>query len=466
MTAKNQPDRLAALRTIIPAILALTLIGALPNWVEIARAAGYYDSAEARYQDEILGSDGTGDAPGSACAAATGDFEATCDTLKLESAAAVDPGSTPEERAAAEAALAASILSISPRAAQSAASNAITQVFSGPSSAISRQVGAQMARRRDGASGFSVAGVRIDEQRLNDGEMHFFDDSAAGADLDGRLGAFLNGVGGFGEHDATSEVIGFDYSNGGLVAGIDYQFSDQFLAGVSFNWITSDTDFDGGLGGVDKDTVGGSVYSTLESGDLHIDTILNYSSSDSDLTRRVTVGGVPSTATANYDSDEVFFSIGGGYDLSQGDLTLGPVLRFDTVKIWVDGYNEVGSAANMAYNPFELLSFTSNLGGEASYSISTDLGVFKPEIRILWVREFENDSQVLASSYVGGGPGSVITTVLPSPDRNFMRLGGGFTLEMTNGVSAWFDYETLLGFEDITSHQFSVGGRIEFSGGP
>ena len=36
------------------------------------------------------------------------------------------------------------------------------------------------------------------------------------------------------------------------------------------------------------------------------------------------------------------------------------------------------------------------------------------------------------------------------------------TMELKTGLQIYVDYESLLGFENISSHQFAAGGRFEF----
>ena len=109
-----------------------------------------------------------------------------------------------------------------------------------------------------------------------------------------------------------------------------------------------------------------------------------------------------------------------------------------------------------------MTSLTTDLGAEASYDISTSSGVITPRIAAYWVHEYQNDSQVLGGTVIAGGGGTPFTTVLISPDRNYMRLGVGATIELKTGLQIYADYESLLGFENISSHQFAAGGRFEF----
>ena len=135
----------------------------------------------------------------------------------------------------------------------------------------------------------------------------------------------------------------------------------------------------------------------------------------------------------------------------------------DLVKVWMDGYSESGGAAgqNAQYDAFDVTSFTTDVGAAASYDLAVASGVLTTSIAGYWVHEYQNDSQVLGGSVIGGA-GTPFITVLDSPDRNYMRLNVGATLQLKTGLQIYADYESLLGFDNISSHQFAAGGRFEF----
>ena len=48
------------------------------------------------------------------------------------------------------------------------------------------------------------------------------------------------------------------------------------------------------------------------------------------------------------------------------------------------------------------------------------------------------------------------------PDRDYGELGLGVSSVFKGGGQVFFSYDTLIGFENLTSHLFTLGGRIEF----
>ena len=60
----------------------------------------------------------------------------------------------------------------------------------------------------------------------------------------GPLGVFVNGLGQFGSRDLTSSENGYSFNNAGFIAGADYRFTPQLIAGGAFGYTLSNTNFD------------------------------------------------------------------------------------------------------------------------------------------------------------------------------------------------------------------------------
>lgn len=75
-----------------------------------------------------------------------------------------------------------------------------------------------------------------------------------------RLGIFINGIGAFGERDATTVSPGpgpafvfagepgFDYDTGGILAGADYRFTDAFILGAAVGYGVTKADIENNAG--------------------------------------------------------------------------------------------------------------------------------------------------------------------------------------------------------------------------
>jgi len=48
------------------------------------------------------------------------------------------------------------------------------------------------------------------------------------------------------------------------------------------------------------------------------------------------------------------------------------------------------------------------------------------------------------------------------PDHDYFEVGLGVAAVFRNGAQAFVNYNTVLGFSDLTEHVVTVGGRLEF----
>ncbi|MGH8613859.1 MAG: autotransporter outer membrane beta-barrel domain-containing protein, partial [Gammaproteobacteria bacterium] len=316
----------------------------------------------------------------------------------------------------------------------------------------------------DPASGSAVAGLSPSFERGGAAG----DGSSA---LPGRFGAFVNGIYNFGDVDSTFDQVGFDYDGGGVTAGADYRFTDDLIAGVGFNYIHSAADFDGDGGDLDSDSYNGLVYGTYYLPDgVYVDGIATFGGINYDSTRNIRyrldtepTGGVNTQATAESNGWQYSVSGGLGYNYALGEVTLNPYARASYVNLDVDGFTEQGGDGwAMRFEDQEVESVTTTLGAQLSHSISTTFGVLLPYVQGEWHHEFEDDGRDIIVRFVGSGGNLPFNTVTEGPDRNYFTVGAGVSGTFAHGITGFFNYDALLGYDDIDSHLFTVGARMEF----
>ncbi len=294
-----------------------------------------------------------------------------------------------------------------------------------------------------------------------------------------RLGAFLNGSGGFGEVDARGEADEYEVWGGGVQAGVDYRLSDSFVAGFGFGWNRQNSEFDEiaaangsgfntGGGEVESDSYTPSLYASFFSGPFHVDGIVTYTYLDYEYDRPIVLldeAVFLASAKGDTDANQVGFSLSGGYEFAFDALGVGPIAGIDYRQTWIDGYSESQvQAFPLKYDDQDITSLVSSLGAEASYAISTGFGVIVPHLRATWEHEFENDARNIdARLFLNSNPvNDVLISRTDSPDRDYGRLGAGVSAGFAHGISAFIDYDTVLALSDVEHHRFTAGGRIEF----
>jgi uncharacterized protein with beta-barrel porin domain len=296
-----------------------------------------------------------------------------------------------------------------------------------------------------------------------------------GSLLSKRLGTFINGVGGFGDINGTTQENAADFYNAGVVLGADYRITDHFLAGLAFGYshIGADyqTNIDVAGGSTDADIYNLSLFSTYDIEDFYVDGSFTYGWSNYDVSRRVVVlknnqnssGGANRTATSNPNGDQYSAGLGLGYNFHRAALNMSPVVRVNYFHGQIDSYSEQGAdGLNLAVDNQNFESLQSSLGGQISYAFSQSFGVITPQASFSWNHEFMNDSRNITARYSADPNFIPLNAVTNSPDRDFVILGAGVSSVLQGGVQLLFNYQTLLGYDRVTSHGFTGGVRLEF----
>ncbi|MEA2080171.1 MAG: autotransporter outer membrane beta-barrel domain-containing protein [Pseudomonadota bacterium] len=344
----------------------------------------------------------------------------------------------------------------------------------------------RLVELRRNVRGFSLAGLDFPgrAQTLAADTLDFYPGTgqrggAAGADgPGGKLGAFINGSYSTGDRDDTVWTNEFDFDTYGVTGGVDYRFTDNLVLGVAVSYHDVDADFDTkptvSGGSVDADGWGGFLYGTWYSDRFYIDGLAGYTKTDYDTKRRIVIPNnnpdnplqsINETAKGSPDSDDYALSAGAGYRLGKGALSYGPYARVTYYEVDIDDYREKGAEAsglNLNVDSQDWESLTSVLGAQLSYAFSQSFGVLVPQGQVGWVHEFENDSERFSAIYVDDPNQNQLVAETNDPDRDYFELGLGVSAVFKRGTQAFVYYDTVLGFDDVTDHIFTVGGRMEF----
>lgn len=351
------------------------------------------------------------------------------------------------------------------------------------------QINAQnSASARAAGAGVAVSLGRLERIRLADratpvtgamlaGNSLLATASGGGASADltaGPFGGFFNYEYVSGDADQTDYQPGYDDSRWSLAAGMDYRFSDSFVGGLAVRYADEDADFDNSRGELQGESWGVIGYASyfLQDG-LFIDGSVGYSNTSFEMEREINYSIAGSTARqiakSDPDADVWSLSAGVGYDLFVNPFSITPSLRLSYVENSVDGYRErmsdpttVGGAMALSVDSQTYTSLTSNLGVQISRAISTDSGVWVPQLRIGWIHEFENDQEKVGATFVNDINQQPLYILTNKPDENYFDLGVGVSGQFANGRSAFIAYNTLLGYDDVTYNAITAGVRLEF----
>ena len=328
-------------------------------------------------------------------------------------------------------------------------------------------IGLRLQMLRGGMMGVSMSGLTLNFDGKSvplDAVASLVPGGGASADrssLMSRLGIFANGQGSFGTQDATSGEPGYDFHTTGITVGVDYRFTDQLVLGVAFGYLHTKAAYDLSAGSSGANGYDLSAYGTFYILDrLYLDAIVTGGWNTYNNERNVP--DVTATANSNTNGTQFSVSVGAGYNFNIGAFGFGPTGRVNYIHVHVDGYQETGATPfNVTVGSQNVQSLTTDFGGQAAYAFSIPWGVLAPFLRLEWEHQYLGNSRTVTGSLVAS-PSTVVSNQTASPDRDYLRIGAGLSATFRRGVSAFLDFDTVVGQSNFSSYAFNAGVRLEF----
>lgn len=335
-------------------------------------------------------------------------------------------------------------------------------------------IGLRLAALRRGASGISIEGLSLqgDGERVPLTLLASLITVAGGGGGQSaepptvfrRVGIFLNGQGSFGDQTPTGGEPGLKFHTTGGTMGLDYRFTDRFVLGTAFGYVSTQADFDASAGDFSARAFSASVFGSYYLAEkFYIDTIATYGWHDYDTRRNVGAPGVPVVARGDTDGTQFALSVSGGYSFNVGALTFGPTGRVTYIHLDIDGFSEKdGGIFNLNVGGQSIRSVTTALGAQLSYAISMPWGVLVPRVHGEWEHEFKGDSRLLTGTLVADPLQTTFAVQTNDPERDYARAGIDITATLKAGMAAFVAYESVVGRNQFTHHGFNAGVRLEF----
>lgn len=341
-----------------------------------------------------------------------------------------------------------------------------------------RNIGSRLAALRSGATGISAQGLTMnfDSKGLPIGSMLANNGGGASADkdtsgnallADSRLGIFINGRANFGDQDTTAEEDGFDFDTLGITLGADYRFRNNLVIGGAVGYADSEVEFNFDGGDLQTEALTYSLYATYFTEKIYFDILAGSGSSDFD-TRRVMVfedgtsGGVNTVALGTTDGDQSLVSMNLGYNFENKGWLIAPYISYDYLSTEVSAYNETeGQGWELAFDDQDVKSKVVTGGLRIAYNKAASFGVFIPHVRVAFQKELEDDVRAVTVRFVNDPTNTNFEFLTAVPDTDFFRVGAGFSMVWANGLSGFIDYESIQGYDNLTSSTLTAGLRFE-----
>jgi outer membrane autotransporter protein len=352
----------------------------------------------------------------------------------------------------------------------------------------SRQTGAieeRLKELRDWTTGRALAGAEsprlgqvasLNTQEPGDGPRLAQYGPLEFAYSTGPFGVFVSGLGQFGSRDLTTSENGYSFNNAGFIAGADYRFTPQLVAGLAFGYTQSNTNFDTSAlsasgQSLNGNLLQGNLYATYSVTDAsYVNAIGFIGGGNNNSQRRIVLPSASDLvgdgiATGSFGSRIVGFTLAGGYSVPFGPLVVTPIARFLYQHTGVDTMTENGAlGADLAFGGSSVNTVLTFLGADAQYAMSTPFGPLYPIARFHWAHQYSPGNTAVSVAY-SNDPTSVLSSfILPGTptSRNYFDLGVGLSLQLSNNSSAFINYDAILGISNTTYNSFTAGVRFTF----
>ena len=329
---------------------------------------------------------------------------------------------------------------------------------------------AQMLAQRSsavrlGARGFQSIGIEAPLKYDKDGRNVM--DAKDGKNImspadDNKWGVWVQGNGIFAQAASVNQTPSYNFENGGVLAGADYQWNDIFVTGVYGGYQGTYSKYSNG-GVTTINAVDFGLYAGYHSGGFYADAIVGGGSSSYAVRRPIKFSTVDRTATSRPDGGQFTSYLGFGYDWQVGNFTVGPVLSGQYTYAGIAPFTENGAGSlDLAVKQQNANSLRSSLGGRVAYTwkLSDKISLI-PEGRLFWQHEFLENSRNIGSSLDGGnGPSFNYTTSAPARDAVFATAG--ISAQFGPNWTAYLYYNADFGRQDYISHSVNTGLNFKF----
>lgn len=292
-----------------------------------------------------------------------------------------------------------------------------------------------------------------------------------------RLGFFVTGQTTQSDRISTSHETGYNSDDGGFSIGIDYFFTNKWVAGFSVGYSNNDLILNEGTGSTELNSVSTLFYTNYAVTDaFSLDGYLGWTGIDYNMARninfKIDCGCTPDfhgEATAKTHANKVATGLAAAYQMNFQSLSVYPSLKLDYSGTFVDAYSEQENSANISgvalnYQNQKIHSLKSELGLNLDYAFSTKWGVILPRVGLSYVHEFLNDSRTIHTSFVQdlNAPPYDMAFSTDNPDRDYMVFSTGISTVLPHGVQLFLNYERVDLHKYIDSYSVSGGLRVGF----
>lgn len=326
-------------------------------------------------------------------------------------------------------------------------------------SAVSQRIGQLQA----GNNGFTFNGIA----------SRYLAQPSGGAAGDGdpiwsRVGFFVSAQYESAERDTSNSEAGYKADGGSFTAGVDYRVNEKLVVGSAIGFTQNELDYTFQGGSLDSDITSFIVFSSYSMDRLSLETQVGYAVTDFDSVRRVIYG-----EDNNIVNDTMYGSTSGSqllvnsqlqWEWNRAALSVFPFVRFDFLRNKVDGYGERGeSGLPMIIGSQATDQFTLGAGVQTTYVLNQQWGVLIPMAQFTFLSDVSSGFDPITARFAyDPDPDNSFTLGNDGEDRAYSQIALGSSAIFKGGVSGFFQYQQLVGYNHLSAYQVQAGIRYEF----
>jgi uncharacterized protein with beta-barrel porin domain len=268
-----------------------------------------------------------------------------------------------------------------------------------------------------------------------------------------RWSGFADGLGNFATITSDGNGPGYQFSTGGLVAGLDYRFSKDWACGLLLSYNQSSSSQTTGTVNVTGGEAG--LFTGIKKGGWYLDALAE-SGLNSYSTQRGLLG---QTATGNTQGQLYSGQISTGLDWKSADIKWGPYLSGQYTRVNLNAFNESGSLAPLSFDAQGESYLDSDLGAAASTKWEMNGITLAPSLKAAWEHLYQGNLDSLDASLGGGGN---FTVKGPALGTNAALLAVGLDARFDRGFNAFLAFQGRLGQTNYEERSLTGGVDIGF----
>lgn len=284
-----------------------------------------------------------------------------------------------------------------------------------------------------------------------------------------RINTFSSFDSSFSERDETIDDAGYESLHLKFLFGADYRINNEFLLGTAVTASLSQTDLSANRGSADSTGLHWMVFGLYQiNSRWGLNGSLMLNSTDYDNTRKIHIS-LPSltnsySLSAESSANQTGLLLGSDYQwrLSRA-FELSLLNQIHAVRTETDSYKESGSTGfELAISGQSVDNVSMDNGLELRKPIMRSWGVVIPQINVHWVHQFADQSRSINAYFIHDPQANLIAYTTQDGDSDYFSTQLGAVFVMPNGINAFAQIKSILGYQHYNNTTLSIGVRGEF----